>query len=130
MCLSAFKFFQRGVLFACPAIQREGDIRWNCMGDPLWTLLVRTHKSVYKIKFLQHCRWNNEKGAENLCKQLGYQTGVKYTASGGTGSIVAGNRICAGGEATVYECKLIRSETTDCTHNYDQGVQCAGKTIQ
>ena len=62
-----------------------------------------------------------------MCKQLGYESGVKYTAPGGTGSIVAGNRICAGGEATVYDCPLKRkSDSFDCTHHIDQGVQCEG----
>ena len=80
-------------------------------------------------KISQLCRWDNEKGAENLCKQLGYQSGVKYSAPGGTGSIVAGNRRCAGGEATVYDCLLYhgRTETKGCSHTIDQGVQCSGK---
>ena len=69
-------------------------------------------------------RWDNQKGAENICKQLGYETGVKYTAPGGTGPIQAGNRLCSGGEATVWDCPLKRPELKDCTHAIDQGVHC------
>ena len=74
-------------------------------------------------------RWDNQKGAENICKQLGYTGGKKYTAAGGTGPILAGNRLCSGGEATVWDCPLQahRGDTKDCTHALDQGVECTGK---
>ena len=35
-------------------------------------------------------RWDNQKGASNICKQVGYpEGGTKYNAPGGTGAIVA-----------------------------------------
>ena len=73
-------------------------------------------------------RWNNQEGAENICKQLGYSGGTKYTAPGGTGPILAGNRRCQGGEKTIWECPLQagRQDTTGCSHGIDQGVDCIG----
>merc|ERR1719369_960086 len=38
--------------------------------------------------------------------------------------IVAGNRRCAGGEDTIYDCKRYRGELDGCTHAIDQGVHC------
>merc|ERR1711962_1809172 len=73
-----------------------------------------------------HYWWNNEKGAENICRQLGYTGGTKYTAPGGTGPIQTGNRLCKGGEATIWDCPLKRGELDGCTHNIDQGVACTG----
>ena len=46
-------------------------------------------------------------GAANLCGQLGYDGGVRYNAEGGDGLIAAGNRVCAGGEQTIYDCPLM-----------------------
>ena len=64
-------------------------------------------------------------GAANLCGQLGYDGGVRYNAEGGDGLIAAGNRVCAGGELTIYDCPLMgESETGGCTHDNDQGVEC------
>ena len=76
------------------------------------------------------CRWNNQKGAENICKELGYTGGTKYTAPGGSGPILAGNRLCKGGEETVWDCPLQggRTDTTRCNHDHDQGVRCEGGT--
>merc|ERR1719347_2231740 len=73
-----------------------------------------------------HYWWNNQKGAENICAQLGFTGGTKYTAGGGTGPIQAGNRLCKGGEKTVFECPLQagRKDTTRCSHRFDQGVHC------
>jgi len=71
-----------------------------------------------------HYWWDNHKGAENICKQLGYAGGTKYTAGGGTGLIAAGNRLCNGGEATIFDCPLMRAELQDCSHTHDQGVEC------
>ena len=73
-----------------------------------------------------YVRWDNHRGAENICKQLGYAGGTHYTAGGGTGPINAGNRLCSGGEKTVFDCPLQggRTDTTRCTHNHDQGVHC------
>ena len=73
-----------------------------------------------------YVRWDNHKGAENICKQLGYAGGTRYTTGGGTGPINAGNRLCSGGEKTVFDCPLQggRTDTTRCTHNHDQGVHC------
>merc|ERR1719347_354020 len=53
-----------------------------------------------------HFWWDNQKGAENICKQLGYSGGTKYTAPGGSGPIHVGNRLCQGGEQTVWDCPL------------------------
>ena len=60
--------------------------------------------------------------------QLGYTGGTKYTAPGGTGPIHAGNRLCKGGEKSVWECPLQkdRKDTTRCSHKIDQGVACTG----
>ena len=70
-------------------------------------------------------RWDNNKGAENICKQLGYAGGAKYTAPGGTGPIQTGNRLCQGGEATVWDCpQRSQGELFGCTHAHDQGVDC------
>ena len=72
-------------------------------------------------------RSDNEKGAENICKELGYAGGTKYTAPGGSGPILAGNRFCSGGESTIWDCPLqAGSETEDCSHDIDQGVNCTG----
>ena len=75
-----------------------------------------------------YSRWDNQKGAENICAQLGYAGGSKYTAGGGTGPIHAGNRLCSGGEKTVFDCPLQagRTDTTGCSHSIDQGVHCTG----
>ena len=75
-----------------------------------------------------YLRWNNQKGAENICKQIGYTEGTRYTAGGGTGPINAGNRLCNGGEKTIFDCELQkeRTDTTGCSHSHDQGVKCTG----
>ena len=75
-------------------------------------------------------RSDNEKGAENICKELGYAGGTKYTAPGGSGPIQAGNRLCSGGEKTIWHCPLQRgrTDTTRCSHDHDQGVRCVGVT--
>ena len=67
-------------------------------------------------------------GAENICKQLGYTGGTRYTAGGGIGPINAGNRLCNGGEKSIFECELQkgRTDTTGCSHSQDQGVHCTG----
>ena len=82
---------------------------------------------TYKILFL--ClRWDNDKGAENICKQLGYVLGKRYAAPGGTGPIQTGNRLCAGGEATVFDCPIQggREELQYCNgHEDDQGAICS-----
>ena len=85
-------------------------------------------------------RWNTEKGAENICKELGYGGGTKYTAPGGSGPILAGNRICRGGEATIWDCPLsghrhdITASNVDdamgCSHDFDQGVSCTEGTTR
>jgi hypothetical protein len=96
-------------------------------GGPSAATTCKNSKECIINIISQHCRWNNEKGAENLCKQLGYESGLKYRAPGGTGPIVAGNRLCRGGEATVYECPLKKkTDNLHCTHNNDQGVECEG----
>jgi len=79
-----------------------------------------------------HAWWNNEKGAENICKELGYTGGTKYTAPGGIGPILAGNRLCSGGEETIWDCPLQgeRNDTTRCTHEHDQGVRCEGESVR
>merc|ERR1711915_990931 len=71
-----------------------------------------------------HYWWDNEHGATNICKQLGYKGGKKYTAGGGVGLIATGNRLCKGGEATVYDCPLKREALKGCDHKIDQGVHC------
>merc|ERR1719394_480532 len=76
-----------------------------------------------------HYWWDNQKGAENICKQLGYTGGTKYTAPGGTGPIQTGNRLCKGGEATIWDCPLKRGELDGCTHDIDQGVACTGTRV-
>ena len=84
-------------------------------------------------------RWNTQKGAENICKELGYGGGTHYKAPGGSGPILAGNRICRGGEATVWDCPLSGTpldrnadninDTTNCdSHDFDQGVSCTKGT--
>ena len=96
------------------------------MGNTLWALLVRCTAGFPFSIYLILCRWDNEKGAENICKQLGYAGGTHYTAPGGIGPINAGNRLCSGGEATVWDCPLVdgRNDTTYCSHDIDQGVHC------
>merc|ERR1719402_708983 len=78
-----------------------------------------------------HYWWDNQKGAENICKELGYTGGTKYTAPGGSGPILAGNRLCNGGEETVWDCPLQkgRTDTTACSHDLDQGVSCTGPSL-
>ena len=75
-----------------------------------------------------YLRLNNQIGAENICKQLGYTGGTRYTAGGGIGPINAGNRLCNGGEKSIFECELQkgRTDTTGCSHSQDQGVHCTG----
>ena len=92
----------------------------------MWALVVRSFDSVscYSMQLFFSSRWENNKGAEVICKQLGYDGGHKYTAPGGTGPIQAGNRLCDGGEATVWDCELQSSELKECTHDHDQGVDC------
>ena len=56
---------------------------------------------------------------------------MKYTAGGGTGTIAAGNRLCSGGEETIFDCPPMRDELHDCTHAIDQGVECfEGKIVE
>merc|ERR1719436_1667721 len=73
-----------------------------------------------------HYWWDNQRGAENICNQLGYSEGTKYTAPGGSGPIQTGNRLCNGGETDILDCPLRRGELTGCTHDHDQGVHCTG----
>ena len=81
----------------------------------------------------QHYWWDNQHGAANLCKQLGYAAGgTRYNAGGvGTGPINAGYRKCYGGEATIFDCALqagrtVEDETAGCTHKEDAGLMCIG----
>ena len=92
--------------------------------DYFWAFLSFLLPNVYNV------RWNNQKGAENICKVLGYKGGTKYTAPGGSGPILAGNRLCSGGEKTIWDCPLQggRTDTTRCNHDHDQGVRCIGGT--
>ena len=55
-----------------------------------------------------------------------YVGGTWYRASGGSGPIQAGNRLCSGGEKTIFDCPLQRGrdDTTNCNHTHDQGVTC------
>ena len=82
----------------------------------------------YLTFFLNNVRWDNQKGAENICKEIGYTGGTKYTAQGGSGPILAGNRLCSGGEKTIWDCPLQygKNDTVDCSHDNDQGVSCTG----
>ena len=75
-------------------------------------------------------RWDNQQGAENICKELGYTGGTHYTAPGGSGPILAGNRHCSGGEINVWDCPLQngKDDDTRCSHLDDQGVSCTGGT--
>ena len=85
---------------------------------------------------IPHCfqeyflRWSNQKGAENICVQLGYVSGTWYRAPGCSGPIQAGNRQCSGGEETVWDCPLMGGNTDNTggcsSHNHDVGVQCTG----
>jgi len=79
-----------------------------------------------------HFWWNNQKGAENICKQLGYSGGTWYNAPGGNGPIQAGNRLCSGGEPTVWDCPLQdgRNDRTRCDHNRDIGVDCSTEKVR
>ena len=52
-------------------------------------------------------RWNKQKGAENICVQLGYVSGTWYRAPGCSGPIQVRNRQCSGGEETVWDCPLM-----------------------
>lgn len=91
---------------------------------------VRIYKDGEWGTLCGHWWWNNQHGASNICKQLGYEGGTKYSAAGGSGTIVAGNRECAGGEATIFDCPLKNSnELAGCTHLYDQGVECTGERM-
>ena len=78
-------------------------------------------------QFLLCHRWDNEHGASNICKQLGYPAGgTKYNAPGGSGPIVAGYIKCEGGEATVFDCPR-KGDPSTCSHKEDQGVDCKGE---
>ena len=51
----------------------------------------------------------------------------RYTVGGGTGPILAGNRQCKGGEATIFDCPLMASTDAEgCNHHLDQAVSCTG----
>ena len=90
--------------------------------DTTGRFIISESQFLSKINFF---RWDNQKGAENICKQLGYSGGVKYTAGEGTGTIATGNRRCSGGEETIFHCPLRRAELEGCTHAIDQGVDCS-----
>ena len=77
-------------------------------------------------------RHDNQKGAENICKELGYTGGTHYTVPGGSGPILAGNRLCSGGEKTIWDCLLQagKTDTHRCSHDIDQGVSCTGGTYR
>ena len=79
-----------------------------------------------KLNSCKMFRWNSQKGAEHICKKLGYTSGTKYTAPGGIGPILAGNRLCSGGEKTIWDCPLQggRTDKSRCNHDHDQGVRC------
>jgi hypothetical protein len=80
-----------------------------------------------------HSWRDNEHGAKNICRQLGYEEGTRYDAPwvGGHGQVVTGYRLCSGGEQTIFECAL-QGEHSDpppseqCSHAEDQGVHCTG----
>ena len=97
------------------------------MGNTLWTLLVRGRE--YKTSSFIISRQDNQMGADNICKQLGYPGGSHYKDPGGSGPILAGSRLCQGGEATVWDCPLQggkKDNDTWCTHREDMGVACTG----
>ena len=74
-------------------------------------------------------RWNNDHGATNLCRQLGYDGGSKYTAGGGEGAIATatacGREIWCMSEVSPYRetailTRLLTNEgysaMRDCVH--------------
>ena len=103
---------------------------WNCTkrasGEHSVDISGKGTASSSSFICLVLCRWDNQKGAENICKQLGYSGGTWYRSPGGTGPIQAGNRLCSGGEATVWDCPLQAgmNDLTGCDHDHDIGVDC------
>jgi len=74
-----------------------------------------------------HYWWDNQKGAENICRHLGYGGGTHYTAPDISSlPILTGNRLCKGGEKSIWECEVQdgRKELERCIHEVDQGVHC------
>ena len=103
------------------------------MCSPILSYSFLSYPILYPVSMISTYmffqRWDNHKGAENICKQLGYTgLGRRYSAPGGTGPIQTGNRQCAGGEETIFDCPRQglpnRGELQDCTHENDQGVEC------
>ena len=115
-------------------------------------LKKKNHKWLYLVLMqilVATCRWNNQHGAINICKELGYTSGTwwkycyscsphrrvpRYKEPHGTGPILAGHRTCNGGEANVWECPSLDSSctwfspptcgTNGCGHSDDVGVRC------
>ena len=108
-------------------VQVYKDGRWGTLCGHWWCVLPAELTLAATLAELRSGRWNNEHGASNICKQLGYQAGgTKYNAPGGSGPVVAGQVECRGGEATVFDCSR-RGDPAKCSHRHDQGVDCKGE---
>ena len=121
------------------------------LGNPVWLWLVTSHlrslaatkhHTVVSILLVwHHCivqpRWENGKGADIICKQLGYQWGYAYTDPGTheemRGPPVATNiNACSGQELNVWACPTYVSRGAKAAelcrdHKVDQGVSCFGE---
>ena len=111
--------------FDCLPTQGE-RWRYTTEAGDLFVVITGIHFFKLSNHFVDKSRWDNEAGAKNLCQQLGYINGTKYTAPGETEYILAGNRRCLVGEDTVFDCPLMsgRKDAEYCTHDLDQGVSC------
>ena len=70
-------------------------------------------------------RWDNNDGADKICKQLGYEEGVKgprYAVSKGSGPI----HIVSWAKESEYKDDVINETYKLCTHAKDQAVACKG----
>ena len=76
------------------------------------------------MKLTIDVRWDNNDGADKICKQLGYEEGVKgprNAVSKGSGPIHIVSRA-----ASDYKADVINETYKLCTHTIDQAVACKG----
>ena len=84
------------------------------MGNFVWPLLVRQPCNI-RVNSQVDIRWNNNVGAERICKQLGYKTGKRGPRNANPG-----------GSGPVHALSHVSHVLSRCPHTIDQGVICSG----
>lgn len=100
----------------------EGDIMLE--SHPRGRVNIWTKGKWHSL--IGHYFWDSQKGAEMLCKQLGYTGGTRYTAGKGSSipQQITQARTCYGTEKNFFECKFAHSYGVE--RENDQGLSCTG----